>query len=327
MNLIPTTRTVSYRLVTAFALALVFVVTTGCDDEDLGTSNATEPTLAEIARSVPVLSTLNTALQEAGLDEQLENNESGLTVFMPQNTAFDAVEVNELTLPQNEDILTDVLSYHVVPEVVKIEEGSNPIQPGTQETYPTLEGGTVTIRVAEGGGVTVNGVSISNPDVDAANGVAHVADGVLLESLDAVDRAAVAPQFSILRRLIGEAGLEETLRGPGPNADDGLTVFAPSDEAFLAALDANGNGRVDDSEVPNNLGDILAHHVVDGEIFASDIPSGGTSAPTLEGTEVTATATGDGVTIDSGDEVATVAAPDVRIENGVVHGIDTVLFP
>lgn len=42
---------------------------------------------------------------------------------------------------------------------------------------------------------------------------------------------------------------------------------------------------------------------------------------------MTATATGDGVTIDSGDEVAAVAAPDVRIENGVVHGIDTVLLP
>ena len=321
-----TARTATHRLAALLVLAFVIVTATGCDDEDLGTANASEPTLAEITRSVPVLETLNTALQEAGLDEQLEN-ESGLTVFMPQNAAFDAVEVNELTLPQNEEILTDVLTYHVVPQVVKIQEGSNPIAPGTAETYPTLEGDSVTVRVAEDGGVTVNGVPISNPDVDASNGVAHVADGLLLESLDAVDRATVSPQFSILRRLIDDAGLEETLRGPGPNADDGLTVFAPTDEAFLAALDANGNGRLDDSEIPNNLGDILAHHVVDAEIFASDIPSGGVTVTTLEGTEVTATATDDGVTIDSDAEVATVAAPDVRVENGIIHGIDTVLLP
>jgi uncharacterized surface protein with fasciclin (FAS1) repeats len=321
-----TARTATHRLASLLVLAFVIVAATGCDDEDLGTTNASEPTLAEIARSVPVLETLNTALQEAGLDEQLEN-ESGLTVFMPQNAAFAAVEVNELTLPQNEEILTDVLSYHVVPQVVKIQEGDNSIAPGTAETYQTLEGGSVTVRVSESGSVTVNGVSISNPDVDASNGVAHVADGLLLESLDVVDRATVSPQFSILRRLIDEAGLEGTLRGPGPNADDGLTVFAPSDEAFLAALDTNGNGRVDDSEVPNDLGDILAHHVVDAEIPASDISSGGTSAQTLEGTSVTATATDDGVTIDSGSEVGTVAVPDVRVENGIIHGIDTVLIP
>jgi len=326
MTLPSSVRTASHSLTAVLALVLVVAVGTGCDDEDLGTSNATEPTLAEITSTVPVLETLNTVLEQAGLADELQNG-SGLTVFMPQNSAFEAVEVGELTLPQNDAILQDVLSYHVVPQLIKIEEGADPIEPGTEETYETLEGGTVTVRVSEDGAVTVNGVPISNPDVDASNGVAHVADGLLLESLDAVDRAAIGPQFSILQRLIGQAGLEQTLRGPGPDADDGLTVFAPTDEAFLAALDANGNGRLDDSEIPNNLGDILAHHVVDAEIFASDIPSGGVPVTTLEGTEVTATATDDGVTIDSDAEVATVAAPDVRVENGVIHGIDTVLLP
>jgi len=306
------------------ALLALAVVATGCDSEDLGDASPQTPSLTDISSEINALSTLDGALDQAGLKDDLSGS-GPFTVFMPLNSAFDQIETQELTLPQNEALLTEVLTYHVIPQEITFRE-SGGLGAGTTQTFQTLEGGEVTVSVTEET-ITVNGVTVSNADVDASNGVAHVVDGVLLETVDAVDRATVAPQFSILRRLIGEAGLEETLRGPGPNADDGLTVFAPSDEAFVAALDDNGNGRVDDSEIPNNLSDILAHHVVDAEISASDISSDGTPAETLEGTSVTATATDDGVTIDSGSEVGTVAVPDVRVENGIIHGIDTVLLP
>jgi uncharacterized surface protein with fasciclin (FAS1) repeats len=308
-------------------LLLVAAVVTGCDDEDLGDANAVQPSLGEITSEVQALSTLNSALQQAGLAETLQNDAGPFTVFMPVNGAFESIETNELLLDRNEALLTEVLSYHVVPQRIKFREGSGALGAGTTQTFETLEGDSLTVRVTDSE-ILVNGTTVSNADVDATNGVAHVTEGVLLETTDAVDRAALAPQFSTLRRLIEEAGVGSTLRGMGPDASDGITVFAPTNEAFLAALDANDNGRVDDDELPSNLSDVLAHHVVDGVYFAEDVPTG--SAATLSplaGPDLTAERSDDGVTVSSPGETGSVVAADVRVENGVIHGIDTVLLP
>jgi uncharacterized surface protein with fasciclin (FAS1) repeats len=159
--------------------------------------------------------------------------------------------------------------------------------------------------------------------VDASNGVVHVIDGVLVETVDAVDRADLTPQFSVLRKLIGEAGLTSTLRGPGPDASEGLTVFAPTNEALLNLLDDNDNGAVDSEEIPSNLEEILQYHVLDSVFFAEDVPTSATEVETLEGSNVTVQRS-DGVVTVNGNEVS---VPDVDVENGVVHGIDAVLMP
>jgi uncharacterized surface protein with fasciclin (FAS1) repeats len=148
---------------------------------------------------------------------------------------------------------------------------------------------------------------VTNANVSASNGVVHVVDGVLAETVDAVDRADLTPQFSVLRTLIGEAGLTSVLRGPGPDASEGLTVFAPTNDALLGALDENGNGAVDDAEIPDNLASILQFHVLDRVFFADDVPPAATDVETLEGSDVTVQ-NADGTVMVNGNEVA---VPDV----------------
>jgi uncharacterized surface protein with fasciclin (FAS1) repeats len=73
--------------------------------------------------------------------------------------------------------------------------------------------------------------------------------------------------------------------------------------------------------------DILQYHVLDNVFFAADVPESETDASTLEGSDVTVVRSGNAVTINPNNEGASVTIPDVEVENGVIHGIDTVLTP
>jgi transforming growth factor-beta-induced protein len=273
-------------------------------------------TVAEIVTGRNDLSTLTSALPDA-LAETLGDEDQEFTVFAPANPAFGAIDAGELT--GNADLLNEVLTYHVVAGQ-GIAAGN--ITDG--QTVTTVEGDSLTFTVSNGG-VQVNGASVTTADLRGSNGVVHVIDGVLLETVDAVDRAVLTPQFSILADLVGQAGLTEALRGVGPDGEDGLTVFAPTDDAFLAALDEDGSGEIEDDEVPSNAASILQYHVLDDVFFAADVPTMETALPTLEGSDVTVVRDGNAVTLNPGAEASSVAVPNVEVENGVIHGIDTVL--
>ena len=127
------------------------------------------------------------------------------------------------------------------------------------------------------------------------------------------DTTAATPQLSTLNKLIGDAGLTETLRGPGP-----FTVFAPTDDAFKAVpaktLDALGKD-------PALLKSVLTYHVLAGKVAAADVKNG--PAKTVQGANVALSRAGAFVTIDE----AVVTTADVPASNGVVHVIDRVLLP
>jgi transforming growth factor-beta-induced protein len=131
-----------------------------------------------------------------------------------------------------------------------------------------------------------------------------------------VDIAADNPDFSILVAAVTEAGLVETLSGDGP-----FTVFAPTDDAFEAALEALG---ITAEELLANpaLGDILTYHVLSGEVMSSDLEPTQTVA-TVQGEEVTITVDDDGARINDAEIVQT----DIEASNGVIHVIDAVILP
>lgn len=106
-----------------------------------------------------------------------------------------------------------------------------------------------------------------------------------------------------------------------------FTVFAPTNDALLAALDANGNGEIGVGEVPSDseLQSLLEYHVLDDVFFAADVPTTETPLPTLEGADVAVVRSGSDVTLNPNAEASGVVAPDVDVSNGVIHGVDTVL--
>jgi uncharacterized surface protein with fasciclin (FAS1) repeats len=139
-------------------------------DESLAGSE----TLLETVEGNESFGTLSEAIQAAGLEQTL--SEPGpYTVFAPTDEAFAALppEVQEQLLqPENQDVLRQILSYHVVPGSIT----SPSITPGEVET---VAGSPVTIEDSAGQ-ITVDGATVVEPDIIASNGVVHAIDQVLL---------------------------------------------------------------------------------------------------------------------------------------------------
>ena len=129
-----------------------------------------------------------------------------------------------------------------------------------------------------------------------------------------VQTAVENGSFTTLVTALTAAGLVGTLSGPGP-----FTVFAPTDAAFAKIPKETLNAVLADKA---QLTKILTYHVVSGKVMASDV-MGMSSAPTLEGSEVTVKVVDGKVMIND----ATVVTADVECTNGVIHVIDSVLMP
>ncbi|HKL88098.1 MAG TPA: fasciclin domain-containing protein [Salinibacter sp.] len=267
------------------------------------------------------LSTLTTAVGAAGLADALKGD-GPFTVFAPVDSAFADYNVEALT--GNQNLLSRVLEYHAISGQAITSD-----QLSSGESPQTLEGGTITIGVNDG--VSLNErVTVTTTDIEVRNGVVHLLDDVLLRRTNVVQRALVTPNFSILADLVSQAGLADDLS----NEDGTFTVFAPTNDAFLAALDDNDNGEIDDGEVPSNAADLLQYHVANSVFYAADeptapsgamIPEGDTDVSTLEGSNLLVRRDGSSVTLNPENEASSVIAPDVDVTNGVIHGIDTVL--
>ena len=134
--------------------------------------------IVEVAQGNEDFSTLVAAITAAGLGDAL-SGEGPFTVFAPTNAAFEALPaglLEKLLLPENKEVLTKILTYHVVAAKVMAAD----VAAGD---VTTLEGSTFTL--ATEGGVKVNTANVTATDVPASNGVIHVIDAVLVpESID-----------------------------------------------------------------------------------------------------------------------------------------------
>ncbi len=134
-----------------------------------------------------------------------------------------------------------------------------------------------------------------------------------------VDVAVEAGSFTTLVAAVEAAGLVETLSG-----DDEFTVFAPTDEAFEAALADLGITADELLADTETLTAILTYHVVPGEVLAETVVTlDGQEVETVNGAPVQISVDGETVMVND----ATVTAVDVDASNGVIHVIDAVLIP
>jgi uncharacterized surface protein with fasciclin (FAS1) repeats len=131
--------------------------------------------------------TLVAAVQAAGLVETLQGP-GPFTVFAPVNDAFAALPagtVETLLKPENKEMLTKVLTCHVVAadamsaaigKMIADDGGTHPVKTvGGCTLQAEMDGDKITLTDETGGVATV-----TIADVDQSNGVIHVIDKVLL---------------------------------------------------------------------------------------------------------------------------------------------------
>lgn len=114
------------------------------------------------------------AVEAAGLVETLSDT-GEYTVFAPTDEAFAALPagtLEALLMPENREILTQILKYHVVLG----EASSSEITAGQ---FETAAGSPVEIDVMNGG-VKVGNAEVIAVDLEASNGVIHAVNQVIL---------------------------------------------------------------------------------------------------------------------------------------------------
>ena len=278
--------------------------------------------IVEVAVGSGAFPTLVAAVQAAGLVDVL-SGDGPFTVFAPTEEAFaaalDALGMSPAELLGNTELLTAVLTYHVLPleapaEVVVTLDG---------QSVATVNGAEVTVTI-DGGTVRVNDATVVTTDIEASNGIIHVIDTVLVPPDlmgpgSIVEVAVGSGAFPTLVAAVQAAGLVDVLSGDGP-----FTVFAPTEEAFAAALDALGMSPAELLGNTELLTAVLTYHVLPLEAPAEVVVTlDGQSVATVNGAEVTVTI--DGGTVRVND--ATVVTTDIEASNGIIHVIDTVLIP
>jgi uncharacterized surface protein with fasciclin (FAS1) repeats len=133
--------------------------------------------------------TLVAAVKAAGLVDTLKSA-GPFTVFAPTNSAFamlPAGTVDTLLKPENKAMLTQVLTYHVVPGRLDAATLAEKIRAGGgKASLKTVNGGTLWASM-RGNDIVVSDekgdiATVTTSDVYQSNGVIHVIDHVLLPS-------------------------------------------------------------------------------------------------------------------------------------------------
>jgi len=275
------------------------------------------------------------AADKAGLVPALSASSSSLTVFAPTDAAFTALattlgfpSASAMVTALDGPTLAKILQYHVLPTK---KLAGDLVAAGAKSTQPTLytfEGAASTLALDTSAGVKItdevlNQVAVQTADVAASNGVIHVIDKVLVPPgvLNLVQMAKLNPTFSVLVEAVGAANLATTLSGTGP-----FTVFAPTNDAFTAALGELGLTKAQLLASPGLAG-ILTYHVVAGNVREANVVALPKPASVIT-VQNTAFTVGTNLAITDGRaRIARLVATDVIASNGVIHVIDKVLLP
>jgi len=263
-----------------------------------------------VAAGTGVHDVLVEALTKANLVTTLKGT-GPFTVFAPTDDAFTAaltaLGITKQQLLDRAD-LADILKYHVL--AGKTE--SSALQ--ASQTVATVNGLPVTIT--KDTDVMFASAKVTSADVACDNGVIHVINKVIIPpTVDLVATVLATGNHAVLAEALTKANLVTTLQGTGP-----FTVFAPTDDAFTAALSALSITKqqlLDRADLPA----ILKYHVLSGKTLSSALQASQT-VPTVNGADVTITKNTEVMFAD-----AKVTGADVLATNGVIHVINKVVLP
>jgi transforming growth factor-beta-induced protein len=138
------------------------------------TAGMAQDPAATAASNNPVLSTLVSAVQAAGLVDTLNDTSAKYTIFAPSNDAFAKIPAADLqALLANQQMLTDVLTYHVY-------AGQEYMLNDLPSTLMMVNGDSVQIA-PDGQTAKINGQSVVIcGNVETANATVHIIDTVLM---------------------------------------------------------------------------------------------------------------------------------------------------
>ena len=300
-------------------IASSFAVVTGCKKDD--DNENTLKTITQVVVDEPNFSILEQAVVRAGLDGTLSTT-ANLTVFAPDNEAFTASGISESdinTIPV--ETLAAILKNHVLG--MEVPSANVPAGPNAEIT---ALGGEEIYVTKNASGVFVNGINVKTADVDASNGVIHVVSKVILPpSGTIVEMAAANPDLTYLVAAVSRANASGTNISDALSAAGPLTVFAPTNQAFIDA----GFATIGDIEAadPYILKNILLYHVIGARVFSSDLTE--SSDPETAGGGSLDISLSGGATVKgtSNSTAASITNTDFVADNGVIHLIDQVLLP
>jgi transforming growth factor-beta-induced protein len=286
---------------------------------------AGEPSIYMIAKTTPGFEILAAALEAAGVERAFDGNRH-FTVFAPTNEAFqellDELGLSAAELLADKSLLTAVLLYHVT-------RGDRYAAGLVASGFARMLDGNGASISTEDGQAYINDSRIVAVNIRARNGLVHVIDKVLLPPTDGIwargragepsiyQIAKTTPGFGILAAALEAAGLEETFDGSRH-----FTVFAPTDDAFVALLGELGLSAEELLEDKETLTAVLLYHVTRGSRFAQALLASG-SVRMLDGN-------GASITTEQGQAYindSKIVEVNIRARNGVVHVIDQVLLP
>lgn len=295
----------------SFAVAGLLV---SCSDDEPSVIENTD-TIVDLATGNSSLTVLTQALTKfPDLVTTLSDESGDFTVFAPTDEAFANLlaVVGQTSLDDiPENVLRRILEYHVVVGTLMstdLSDGAN---------ASTVLGENVVVDI-DGSSVAINTSNVTTADVDAANGVVHIVDAVLIPGLEAsivntvVEPAYFNVNFTTLTSAVVQADLLTTLI----SREAQYTVFAPNNAAFEAAGITSLDGISDE-----DLANILLYHTLDSEVLAANLPATGSTISALGG-NFYLSINDNGVFINGSTQVI---ATDVDADNGVVHVIDRTL--
>ncbi len=309
----------SARIILPGLLSL-FLVSCDKDDDD---TTPTDTTITGLVVADNNFSLLEQAVVKADLAATLRGA-GPFTVFAPDNAAFtasglDGTDINALSQAD----ASKILLYHAIPSEIMSANVPN----GPNAKVVTAGGDSVFVT-KNASGVFVNGVKVTQADIDASNGVIHKIEKVLMPAAGNTVETAVAAGLDSLVKAVTRA---TTAPGGDPSlaatlGSARLTVFAPTNAAFTALLSALSLNNINDIPVATLLA-VLRYHVVAGRAFSSDLANGPLAM--LAGGNTTVSLTGGAKITGSGNSgnASNIVATNIVTRNGVVHLIDRVLLP
>ena len=321
-------------------VGLLILFLTSCSSEDEVISLAGKSTIVSIATTnQPNLTTFVSALNRFPDLVTTFNSPGNFTLFIPSNAAFTTflastpyATVNDVPLAT----LREIISNHVVAGSYTSAPTTGTLMLSTGYLKTLARGNasntnTLSIYInTNNSGVRLNGVSsVTTANILASNGIVHLVDAVIgLPTIltHASANSNLSTLATIIKSTSGSYGNQSGVATVLSTNTSPLTVFAPTNDAFIAAF---ATGAWANGATPTQLTKVLQYHITaNGNILALDLQQNQIitmiTTPTLN---TTIDLLGGAKIRDTQNISAAISITDIQCTNGIIHAIDKVLRP